>query len=148
MARPASEPVLIPVVRREARTLAAAIDFLMIGLLGGGCLGVALLAMLLQVDPLLRDPSPGEWSVGYAIALSWFPLSSWYAGLGARTIGARALGLRELQAGKRTFVIRSLVWWPSLLILGIGLWLPWIDPQGRSLPELLSGSLLIESTPS
>lgn len=148
MSRRAADSVAIPVVRREARTLAAAIDFLVISLIGVACLGLALLAMLLQVNPLERDPTTGEWIVGYVIGLCWFLLSSWYAGLGAGTIGSRALRLRELRSGKRTFLVRSLVWWPSLLILGIGLWLPWVDPQGRSLPEMLTGSLLIEATPS
>lgn len=146
MSRPLSEPLFIPIVRREARLVAAAIDFLVIGIFSAICIGVALLAMLIQVDPLERDPSAGEWGVGYAIALFWFLLSSLYAGLGARTIGARMLGLRELRGGTRTFVIRGLMWWPSVLLLGVGMWWPWIDPQGRSLPDMLSGSLLIETT--
>ncbi|MDE2967510.1 MAG: RDD family protein [Chloroflexota bacterium] len=142
-----SEPLFIPIVRREARVVAAAIDFVVIGLFSALCAAAALLAMLLQVDPLERDPTAGEWGVGYAIALFWFMLSSLYAGLGARTVGARALGLRELRGGKRTFVIRGLIWWPSLLLLGVGLWWPWFDRQGRSLPDMLSGSLLIENNP-
>lgn len=128
--------------------MAATIDFLVIGLFSALCGLVAIGAMLLQVDPLERDPTAGEWGVGYAIALFWFMLSSLYAGLGARTIGARALRLRELRSGKRTYVIRGLVWWPSVLLLGIGVWWPWIDPQGRSLPDMLSGSLLIETSAS
>ena len=147
MARPASEPLYIPVVRREARLVAAAIDFVVIGLFSALCGAFAVLAMLLQVDPLERDPTAGEWGVGYAIALLWFLLSSLYAGLGARTVGARALGLRELRGGKRTFVIRGLIWWPSVLLLGVGMWWPWIDRRGRSLPDMLSGSLLIETSP-
>ena len=145
MSPPASESLYIPIVRREARLVAAAIDFVVIGLFSALCAVIATVAMLLQVDPLQRDPTAGEWGVGYAIALLWFLLSSLYAGLGARTLGARLLGLRELRGGARTFVIRGLMWWPSLLILGIGMWWPWIDPQGRSLPDMLSGSLLIES---
>ncbi len=145
MARPASEALYIPVVRREARLVAAAIDFVVIGLFSALCGAFAILAMLLQVDPLERDPTAGEWGVGYAVGLLWFLLSSLYAGLGARTVGARALGLRELRGGRRTFVIRGLIWWPSVLLLGIGLWWPWIDGQGRSLPDMLSGSLLIET---
>jgi len=145
MARPASEALYIPVVRREARLVAAAIDFVVIGLFSALCAAFAILAMLLQVDPLERDPTAGEWGVGYAVGLLWFLLSSLYAGLGARTVGARALGLRELRGGRRTFVIRGLIWWPSVLLLGIGLWWPWIDGQGRSLPDMLSGSLLIET---
>ena len=145
MSPPASESLYIPIVRREARLVAAAIDFVVIGLFSALCAVMATVTMLLQVDPLQRDPTAGEWGVGYAIALLWFLLSSLYAGLGARTLGARLLGLRELRGGARTFVIRGLMWWPSLLILGIGMWWPWIDPQGRSLPDMLSGSLLIES---
>lgn len=142
-----SESLYIPIVRREARVVAAAIDFVVIGLFSALCAAAALTAMLLQVDPLERDPTAGEWGVGYAIALCWFMLSSLYAGLGARTLGARALGLRELRGGKRTFVVRGLMWWPSVLLLGIGLWWPWVDPQGRSLPDMMSGSLLIETRP-
>ena len=148
MTRSESEPLYIPIVRREVRMLAAAIDFVVIGLFSALCAGAALAAMLLQVDPLERDPTAGEWGVGYAIALFWFMLSSLYAGLGARTLGARALGLRELRGGKRTFVLRGLIWWPSLLLLGIGLWWPWVDPQGRSLPDMMSGSFLIETQPT
>ena len=148
MTRAESESLYIPIVRREVRVVAAAIDFMVIGLFSALCAAAALLAMLLQVDPLERDPSVAEWGVGYAIALFWFVLSSLYAGLGARTIGARALGLRELRGGKRTFVIRGLIWWPSVLLLGIGLWWPWIDPRGRSLPDMLSGSLLMELPPT
>ncbi len=143
-----SEPLFIPIVRREARLVAAAIDFVVIGLFSALCIGVALIAMLLQVDPLERDPSAGEWGVGYAIVLFWFLLSSLYAGLGARTVGARMLGLRELRGGTRTFIVRGLMWWPSVLLLGVGMWWPWIDPQGRSLPDMLSGSLLIETASS
>ena len=146
MPPPVSQPLHIPIVRREARAVAAAIDFIAIGLFSALCGALATLAMLLQVDPLERDPSAGEWGVGYAMALLWFLLSSLYAGLGARTLGARALGLRELRGGKRTFVIRGLLWWPSFLLFGIGLWWPWIDNQGRSLPDMLSGSLLIETS--
>ncbi len=146
MPLPAPEPLHIPIVRREARAVAAAIDFLVIGLFSAVCGAIAILAMLIQVDPLERDPTAGEWGVGYAIALLWFLLSSLYAGLGARTVGARALRLRELRGGRRTFVVRGLIWWPSLLLLGIGLWWPWIDPLGRSLPDMLSGSLLIETS--
>lgn len=144
----ASEPLYIPIVRREARALAAAIDFVVIGLFSGLCAVMATAAMLIQVDPLERDPTAGEWAVGYAIALLWFLLSSLYAGLGARTVGARALGLQELRGGARTFVIRGLLWWPSLLFFGIGMWWPWIDPRGRSLPDMFSGSLLIENRPT
>lgn len=147
MPRSASEALYVPVVRREARLVAAAIDFVVIGLFSALCGAFAILAMLLQVDPLERDPTAGEWRVGYAVALLWFLLSSLYAGLGARTVGARALGFRELRGGRRTFVIRGLIWWPSVLLLGIGLWWPWIDGQGRSLPDMLSGSLLIETLP-
>ena len=145
MSRPAPEPLYIPIVRREARLVAAAIDFVVIGLFSALCAAMATIAMLLQVDPLERDPTAGEWGVGYAIALLWFLLSSLYAGLGARTVGARMLGLRELRGGARTFVIRGLMWWPSALLLGIGMWWPWVDAQGRSLPDMLSGSLLIET---
>ena len=146
MARSDSEPLYIPIVRREARLVAAAIDFVVIGLFSGLCAVMATVAMLLQVDPFERDPTAGEWGVGYAIVLLWFLLSSLYAGLGARTVGARLLGLRELRGGARTFVIRGLIWWPSVLVLGIGMWWPWIDPRGRSLPDMLSGSLLIETS--
>ena len=125
--------------------MAAAIDLLVIGLFSLLCAASATFAMLLMVDPLERDPTAGEWGVGYAIALLWFLLSSLYAGLGARTVGARALGLRELRGGTRTFIVRGLIWWPSVLLLGVGMWWPWIDRQGRSLPDMLSGSLLIET---
>ena len=125
--------------------MAAAIDLLVIGLFSLLCAASATVAMLLMVDPLERDPTAGEWGVGYAIALLWFLLSSLYAGLGARTVGARALGLRELRGGTRTFIVRGLIWWPSVLLLGVGMWWPWIDRQGRSLPDMLSGSLLIET---
>ncbi len=135
-------------MRREARLVAAAIDFLVIGLFSALCAVAATLTMLLQVDPLERDPSAAEWGFGYAIALLWFLLSSLYAGLGARTIGARALGLRELRGGARTFVIRGLLWWPSLLLFGVGMWWPWFDRMGRSLPDMLSGSFLIEAEAS
>ena len=145
MSRPLPEPIYIPIVRREARLVAAAIDFVVIGLFSALCALMATVAMLLQVDPLERDPTAGEWGVGYAIALLWFLMSSLYAGLGARTVGARLLGLRELRAGARTFVIRGLMWWPSVLLFGIGMWWPWVDAQGRSLPDMLSGSLLIET---
>ncbi len=148
MAAPASNPPRARrtrIVRREARLVAAAIDGLVVLSLGAVCLALAALAMLLQVNPFERDPTAGEWGVGYAVALLWIPLSSLYAGLGGRTVGARALGLREPAGGLRTFVIRGLLWWPSALLLAVGMWWPWIDPQGRSLPEILSGSALIET---
>jgi hypothetical protein len=128
--------------------VAAAIDFVIIGLFSALCAALATVAMLIQVDPIERDPTAGEWGVGYAIALLWFLLSSLYAGLGSRTLGARLLGLRELRRGTRTFILRGLIWWPSLVLLGIGLWWPWVDRQGRSLPDMLSGSLLIETPPA
>ena len=52
--------------------MAAAIDFVVIGLFSALCAVMATVAMLLQVDPLQRDPTAGEWAVGYAIALLWF----------------------------------------------------------------------------
>ncbi len=137
--------IRLPIVRREARAVAATIDFLIIGLFSALCAAIAALAMLLQVDPLERDPTAGEWGVGYAVALCWFLISSLYAGLGARTVGARLLGLRELRGGTRTFMIRGLMWWPSFLLFGVGMWWPWVDSLGRSLPDMLSGSILFET---
>ncbi len=147
MLAPASNPPRCLLVRREARLVAAAIDCLVILSLGAVCLVAGALAMLLQVDPFERDPTAGEWSVGYAIGLLWIPLSSLYVGLGGRTVGARMLGLREPGGGARTFAIRGLLWWPSALLLAVGMWWPWVDPHGRSLPDILSGSTLIETEP-
>lgn len=125
--------------------MAAAIDLIVIGLLGALCAAAAAAVMLLQADPLERDPTAGEWAVGYAVALLWFLFSSLYAGLGGRTVGARMLQLSEPQSDRRTFLIRALLWWPSLLLLGVGMWWPWLDRQGRSLPDILARSPLTET---
>lgn len=126
--------------------LAAAIDLLVVATIGALVALASIAAMFLQVNPIERDPTAGEWAVGYAVGLLWFPLSSLYVGLGARTIGARLLRLRELRSGPRSFVIRAVTWWPSVLLLAIGMWWPWIDPKGRSLADMLSGSVLLETS--
>ena len=101
--------------RREARALAGAIDLLIVALIGALCAAAALTAMLLQVDPALRDPTPGEWAVGYAVFLLWLPAAALYASLSAargQSVGARAVGLR-IVADPPAAAARGLLWWPG-----------------------------------
>jgi len=135
----------LSIVRREARAVASAIDLVVIALIGVGFASAALIAMLIQVDPFARDPTLGEWIVGYAVFLLALPASVVYASLGPRTLGARLLRLQMSPDPRWRLLVRGLMWWPSLLIVGAGLWWAWIDAQGRSLTDVVSGTLLVET---
>ena len=134
-----------PSARREARALAGAIDLLVVASLGILCAVAAFVAMRLQVDPFERDPSGGEWAVGYSVWLCWIPLATVYAALGSRTLGARLTGLRVVGATPLRLAARGMVWWLSALLLGAGVWWPWLDPRGRSLADIVSGTRTLES---
>ena len=146
---PALPPSQARLARREARALAGAIDLLIVALIGALCAAAALTAMLLQVDPALRDPTPGEWAVGYAVFLLWLPAAALYASLSAargQSVGARAVGLR-IVADPPAAAARGLLWWPGALLFAVALWWPWIDPQGRAPVDRITGSWLIEASP-
>ena len=130
--------------RREARIVAGALDLAVVALIGVCCLLLALALMLLQVNPLERDPTAGEWAVGYAAALLLLPAAAVYVALAPRTLGARLLQLRIEPLSPLRAVLRGLLWWPSLFCFGVGLWWPWLDPEGRSPADLLSGTRLVE----
>ncbi len=132
--------------RREARLLAAAIDLLVVALLGALCALLALAAMLIQVDPFAADPTLGQWLVGYAVAALGLPAAALYialATLRGGTLGARLLGLRVVEAAPARVLLRALLWWPGG-IAAIALWWPWLDPQGRALVDRVSGTRLLE----
>jgi len=131
--------------RREARLLAAAIDVVVVALLGALCAALALAAMLAQVDPFEADPTLGQWLVGYAVAALGLPAAALYialATLRGGTLGARLLGLR-VEAAPARVLLRALLWWPGG-IAAIALWWPWLDPQGRALVDRISGTRLLE----
>lgn len=130
--------------RREAKAVAGAIDLFVVALIGAVACGLGFLVMLLQVNPLERDPTGGEWALGYAIWLLWIPAAALYAMLGDRTVGAQSLGLRLDRRGARRLVVRGLIWWPSLILFGIGVWWSWIDSAGRSPADIVSGSGMLE----
>lgn len=130
--------------RREARAVAGAIDLAIVALLGGVVAALGFLIMLIQVNPLERDPTGGEWALGYAIWLLWIPAAAIYASLGDRTLGARVLGLQLERRGPLQRVARGLLWWPSLLCLAVGMWWSWIDREGRSPADILSGARMLE----
>ena len=132
--------------RREARLLAAAIDLVVVALLGALCALLALAAMLIQVDPFEADPTLGQWLVGYAVAALGLPAAALYialATLRGGTLGARLLGLRVVEAAPARVLLRALLWWPGG-IAAIALWWPWLDPQGRALVDRISGTRLLE----
>ena len=147
MPAPDPLPALQP-VRREARALAAALDLVVVALLGAVCAMASLTAMLLQVNPLERDPTGGEWAVGYALLLCWIPIASLYAAMGSRTIGARLLRLRIDRETLPRRIVRGLMWWISLVLVGAGLWWPWVDARGRSLADIASRSRTLEASES
>ena len=131
--------------RREARLLAAAIDLVVVVLLGALCAALALAAMLAQVNPFEADPTLGQWLVGYAVAALWWPAAALYialATLRGGTLGARLLGLRVDAASPRV-ILRALLWWPGG-VAAIALWWPWLDPQGRALVDRITGTRLLE----
>ena len=131
--------------RREARLLAAAIDLVVVALLGALCAALALAAMLAQVDPFEADPTLGQWLVGYAVAALGLPAAALYialATLRGGTLGARLLGLR-VDAAPARVLLRALLWWPGG-IAAIALWWPWFDPQGRALVDRVTGTRLLE----
>lgn len=132
--------------RREARMVAAAIDAVVAGLIGCAALLAATALMLIQVNPLERDPTGGEWAAGYIAAAAWFPAVAIYIGIATLrggTIGARMTGLR-VRATPPQALARALLWWPGLLFFGAALWLPWLDAEGRGLSDRLTGTRLLE----
>lgn len=131
--------------RREARLLAAAIDLAAAAAIGLAALLAAAALMLLQVNPIERDPSGGEWLAGYAALALWIPAVAAYIGFATArggTLGARLAGLRVTGGGRRA-AWRALLWWPGAAA-GIALWWPWIDGEGRALVDRLTGTLVIE----
>ncbi len=130
--------------RREAKAVAGAIDLVAVALIGAICAALGFVVMLIQVNPLERDPTGAEWALGYAIWLLWIPTAALYAALGERTLGARAMGLRLERRSFYSAAIRGLVWWPSLIGLGVGLWWSWIDREGRSPADIISGTGMLE----
>ena len=132
--------------RREARLLAAAVDLVVVALLGALCAALALAAMLAQVDPFETDPTLGQWLVGYAVAALGLPAAALYialATLRGGTLGARLLGLRVAEAAPARVLLRALLWWPGG-IAAIALWWPWLDPQGRALVDRITCTRLLE----
>ena len=130
--------------RREAKAVAGAIDLVVVGLLGAVFAMLGFLIMLIQVNPFERDPTGGEWALGYAIWLLWIPAAALYATLGDRTLGARMMGLRLERRGFHRAAMRGLLWWPSLIGFGVGAWWPWIDREGRSPADIVSGAGMLE----
>ena len=130
--------------RREAKAVAGAIDLVVVALLGAVFAMLGFLIMLIQVNPLERDPTGGEWALGYAIWLLWIPAAAIYAALGDRTLGARMIGLRLERRRWDALALRGLLWWPSLIALGVGLWWSWIDREGRSPADIVSGAGMLE----
>ena len=132
--------------RREARMVAAAIDAAAAGAIGAAVLLAATALMLVQVNPLERDPTGGEWAAGYAAAALWFPAVAIYIAVGTicgGTIGARAAGIR-IEASPLQAAGRALLWWPGLIMLGAALWLPWLDAEGRGPADRLTGTRMLE----
>ena len=132
--------------RREARAVAAAIDAAVVAVIGCVALLAAMALMLIQVNPLERDPSGGEWTAGYAAAAMWFPAAALYIGIATLrggTLGARMAGLRVLATPPQA-IARALLWWPGLLFFGAALWLPWLDAEGRGPADRLTGTRLME----
>ena len=132
--------------RREARAVAAAIDAATAGAIGAAALLAATALMLVQVNPLERDPTGGEWAAGYAAAALWFPAVALYIAVGTMrggTLGARAAGIR-IEATPLQAIARALLWWPGLLMLGAALWLPWLDAEGRGPADRLTGTRMLE----
>lgn len=145
MSRSPASSTQIAIVRREARTLAAAIDLVIAALIGVCFAALSLVVMLIQVDPFERDPTAAQWVVGYAVFLLWMPAVGVYAGLGSRTVGARLLRLRVTPNSRTRAIVRGAMWWPSALLFGAGLWWAWIDPRGRSLTDVVSGAAMVET---
>ena len=132
--------------RREARVVAAAIDLFVVAVIAALCGLAALGVMLAQVNPLEADPTLGQWVVGYAIAALSIPAGPAYIWLGTRsggTLGARALGLR-VEATPSSSLARALLWWPGCWLALVGLWWPWLDPEGRALVDRATGAWLLE----
>ncbi len=140
-----TETVHLHSARREARAVAAAIDLLVIAGIGALFAVIATIAMLLQVDPFQRDPTNGEWAVGYSVWLLFIPASIAYASMGHRTLGARALTLSLSDSAPWRLALRGLMWWPSAILLCVGLWWSWLDSDGRSLTDRISGATLVET---
>ncbi len=130
--------------RREAKAVAGAIDLVVVALLGAVFAMLGFLIMLIQVNPLERDPTGGEWALGYAIWLLWIPAAAIYAALGDWTLGARMIGLRLERRRWDALALRGLLWWPSLIALGVGLWWSWVDREGRSPADIVSGAGMLE----
>lgn len=130
--------------RREAKAVAGAIDLVAVALLAGVVAALGFLVMLIQVNPPEQNPTGGEWALGYAVWLLWIPAVTVYASLGDRTLGARVLGLRLERSGLPQRIVRGLLWWPSALCLAVGVWWSWIDREGRSPADILSGARMLE----
>ena len=137
--------------RREARVVAAAIDAAVLALTALPFVALAGLVVLLQTDWLAVDPSGSEWALGYVLAALWLLVPPAYFAAGARygTPGARRMALRVVdetggapawpRAGARGLLV-----YPSLLGLGVGVWLPLLNGRGRGFADLVTRTRTIE----
>ena len=138
--------------RREARLIAFAVDGVVLAAAAIPFLAVGALAVLAQSDWLGVDPRAHEWVVGYGIAAAWLLLPAAYSAAGAArrgTIGERLMGIRVLRPdgrrpGAARAITRAALRYPSVLLLGIGLWASLLDPQGRTLHDRLAGTASFE----
>ena len=138
--------------RREARVVAAAIDAAVLVLTALPFVLLAGLAVLLQTNWLAVDPSGSEWALGYVLAALWLLVPPAYFAAGARhgTLGARRMVLRVVDenggvpAWSRAGA-RGLLVYPSLLGLGVGVWLPLLNGRGLGFADLVTRTWIVEA---
>lgn len=132
--------------------VAFAVDALLVVLTLPLFLAFGGLTVLLQTNWLEVDPSGREWAWGYVVAGLWLALPLVYFTFGStrwRTLGARLTGLTVVRrdgarVGVRRAAMRSLLMYPSLLLLGLGFLAGGVDREGRPLHDRAAGTIVVE----
>lgn len=148
-------PLELPLARLGSRSLAAALDYLVVMALIALWTGAMLvLSMVDLFDAGEADTAKLTWGAAVWIlgvfAIEWGYFIAWEVATGGRTLGKLALDLRVTRrtgarAGKGALVARNLVRSIDLLI---GPVMMLLDPLARRLGDWLGGTLVVHETPS
>jgi uncharacterized RDD family membrane protein YckC len=114
---------------------------------------LGLFQLLLRTDGGQKDSEGAVWTA-VALAVSWVALVPLYHVLlwawGGQTLGQRAVHIRVVREdggppGLWRAVVRYLVYAISLLFLGIGFLPALWDERRRGLPDLVSGTMVVDT---
>src|SRR5262245_14447184 len=139
-------PLALPVAGVGSRTLAAALDYVMVGVLG-----IAWTALAIWLRAKLQELLGTDWMFAVVILGLFLIEYGYFAGVeaftGGRSLGKWALDLRVVardggRASVGALLLRNMV---RLVDLLVGVWLMILDPMARRLGDRLAGTLVVHA---